>query len=81
MFQVGGGLAFKIYLYDPTETSFTAWDRSYSFEIGPGRSYNMKLSTRKFRDYTGFNDCIEEGKMGWVPLHVFIFGPCFQCFH
>ncbi|XP_075264172.1 uncharacterized protein LOC142356085 [Convolutriloba macropyga] len=63
VFQIGGGLNFKVYLYDPTVTSMTTWDKSYSFDIGPGFSYKLGLSIRKFKDQSGFSDCIEEGKM------------------
>ena len=65
VFQIGGGLNFKVYLYDPSVTSMTTWDKSYSFDIGPGFSYKLGLSIRKFKDQSGFSDCIEEGKMKW----------------
>ena len=62
--DVGGGLSFQVYLYDPTESVLTTWDKSYSFDIGPGRSYKVALSTRKYNDYSGTSGCIPEGKMG-----------------
>ena len=61
--DVGGGLHIQMYLYDPSETVLTTWDKSYSFDIGPGRSYRVGLSKRKYRDTSGFTNCIEEGKM------------------
>ena len=63
MMDVGGGLHFQIYLYDPKETVLTTWDKSYSFDIGPRRSYKVGMGTRKFSDRSGKSNCIEEGKM------------------
>ena len=62
---MGGGLSFQVYLYDPTESVLTTWDKSYSFDIGPGRSYKVALSARKYNDYSGYSGCIPEGEMGY----------------
>ena len=60
--DIGGGIALQIYLYDPYATVLTTWDKSYSFDMGPGYSYKVGLSTKKLEDKTGFTGCIETGK-------------------
>ncbi|XP_075254763.1 bile acid-sensitive ion channel-like [Convolutriloba macropyga] len=60
--DVGGGSHLQIYLYDPTTSVLTTWDKTCSFDIAPGRSYKVGLTTTKFRDESGFSGCIEEGK-------------------
>ena len=42
MMDIGGGLSFQLFLYDPSDTVLTTWDKSYSFDIAPGKSYKVK---------------------------------------
>ncbi|XP_063729660.1 acid-sensing ion channel 4-like isoform X2 [Symsagittifera roscoffensis] len=63
-YQIGGGVSLKVFIFEPDTTILTAWDKSYSFEIGPGKSWHVALSTKQFRDLSGFNDCVQEGELG-----------------
>ena len=69
-YQIGGGVSLKVFIFEPDTTILTAWDKSYSFEIGPGKSWHVALSTKQFRDLSGFNDCVQEGELGYlyIPL-------------
>ena len=60
--DIGGGVAQQVYLYDPSKTVLTTWDKSYSFDMGPGFSYKVGLSTREFEDATGFTGCVKTGE-------------------
>ena len=63
-YDVGGGASIQVFLYDPEKTVFNTWDKSYSFDIAPGKSFDVQVSTRTFSDETNFNGCIQEGKRG-----------------
>ncbi|XP_063711672.1 amiloride-sensitive sodium channel subunit alpha-like [Symsagittifera roscoffensis] len=67
--DIGGGLSFQLFLYDPSDTVLTTWDKSYSFDIAPGKSYKVGLSSRKYLDSSGFTNCIPEGKMGVLKYY------------
>ena len=64
--DLGGGMAAQIFLYNPSETVLTTWDKSYAFEVAPGTTNQVGLSTLKFSDRTSFNDCVPEGELGLV---------------
>ncbi|XP_075241732.1 acid-sensing ion channel 2-like [Convolutriloba macropyga] len=63
-YDVGGGASIQVFLYEPEKTVFNTWDKSYSFDIAPGKSFDVQVSTRTFSDETNFNGCIQEGKRG-----------------
>ena len=60
--EIGGGVALQLHLYDPEKTVFNTWDKSYSFDIGPGKSYKVGLSVREYEDVSNIRKCIPEGK-------------------
>ena len=65
--DIGGGTAMQLYFYDPSETAaFNTWDKSHSLDIAPGNRYNLGLSRKRYTDASGFSNCVQEGKEGWV---------------
>ena len=63
--DVGGGATMQVYFYDPSRTVLDTWDKSYSLDIAPGRSYDVKLTQREYYDMSSVGEgCIEEGKPG-----------------
>ena len=63
--DIGGGAALQVYFYDPVQTELDTWEKSYSLDIAPGRSYKVKLTQKEFYNKIGVGDqCIKEGTMG-----------------
>ena len=78
--DIGGGTAMQLYFYDPSETAaFNTWDKSHSLDIAPGNRYNLGLSRKRYTDASGFSNCIQEGKEGWVKKSGSILSPPPQC--
>ncbi|XP_075248182.1 epithelial sodium channel subunit beta-like isoform X2 [Convolutriloba macropyga] len=67
--HIAGGLALQVFLYDPTRTILSTWDKSYSFNVAPGYSYRASLSLEEFHDDSGRSDCIQEGAKGILKYH------------